>query len=166
MEPIDPTVIILVLGVFLGSIGGVLGLKWLSLQANTPERARELIERKKEEVDELKKEVNYWRGKASKNKQALQVDGNYDLDDDNDLVSLAKSIMPGIVDLLPKDAQKHVSTLLSNPDFLPLLGEIYEKFPKESKQLLSGFLKNTKSSSGQEAESSTNQKALFDAGGA
>ena len=162
----ETNLVILVMTLFGGCILTVLALKWLSIQEKSPERQKDKVERLEEEIELLQKEINKYRVRATRAQQKFQVEGDYDLDDSNDLSSLAKSIAPGIIDLLPKEAQTHARSLLSNPDLIPLLGEIYEKFPKESKQLLSGFLKNSKSSSGQEDQSSPNQAILFDQGGA
>lgn len=155
---IETNLVILILGALLGCLGAGFGVKWIGLQANTPERAKQTVERMKEDIDGLKKEINYWRGKVSKNRQSLQTEDQYDLSNDSDIVSLAKSVLPGILDFLPKDVQKGAKKLLENPDLIELLNDIYKKHPKEIQSLMGGFLKkDSRSTFSDTSESQTRQ---------
>ena len=143
----------------LAALGGILGVYWGWLRGHSSDFY-------KKKTDEQAKEINYWRGRVSKSTQMLKVDGDFDLSDESDIVSLAKSVAPGLVDLLPKDVQDKARSLLNNPDMINLFSEIYKQHPKEIQSLLGGFLKKgaiTSSSNTPELEA---QEALQQSGGA
>lgn len=157
--------VILVLGTLVTIAGGSIGVKLVSNRHMTPDYIQDKMTNLKEDYNDLKKENHYLRGKVSQVRQKFKVDDDYDLDNDNDLVSLAKSVLPSISEFLPKDVQKHVTTFLSNPDVVELISEVYKKHPKEIKQLMGGFLKKgSGTSSSDQGELET--KALQEAGGA
>lgn len=114
----------------------------------------EKLKTMREDFEGVQKELGYWRGKVHQQRQKFKVDGDYNLDDDSDVVSLAKSILPGFLDFLPKDVQDKAKGLLNNPDVIELFNEIYKKHPKEIKNLFGGFLKkgSIESASSKEAE--------------
>jgi len=138
---IDTNLTILLLGSLLAIIGGLGWGKWLALRGTSPDVLNEKIKR-------IQEEANHYRGIVSQQRGEFKIDSHHDINTDDGLVSIANSITPGILDLLPKDVQTQVKGLLNSPDVVDLLHEIYKKHPKEVKELLGGFLKtNGKSSS-------------------
>lgn len=143
----------------LAGLGGILGVYWGHIKGHGTDFY-------KKKAEELSKEINYWRGRASKHTQNLKVDGDYDLSDESDIVSLAKSVAPGLVDMLPKDVQDKARSLLNNPDMITLFSEIYKQHPKEIQSLLGGFLKKGAISSSGNTPELEAEAALQQAGGA
>jgi len=119
------------------------------MRSNDPNFIHSKEERLKEDNDELKKEVSYWRSKTHQKRGELKVEGDYNIDDDTSLVSLAKSVLPGIVDLFPPDTQVKLKGLISNPDLIDLAHEFYKSDPAGIKNLLSTFIKNSKAGNNQ-----------------
>jgi len=142
MDYITATVILL--PVILGLIiGGKLVNTWLKTKENPleTESLKEIAENYDDDVKILKSEVSHWRGKFNSQIHKVKVDGDYNLDDDDSLVSLAKSILPEVSKLLPESAKPYIDNLLKNPDMLDILASIHKKFPSETKQILGTFVK-------------------------
>lgn len=151
---LDTNVVILVLGTLVSVIGGTIGVKLVSTRHQTPEYQLEKLKNLQGDYDDIKKENRYLRGKVSQVRQKFQVDDNFDLDNDSDIVSLAKSILPNVIDFLPKDVQKQAAGFLSNPDIIELANELYKKHPEEVKKFLGGFLKKSSSQNSSNSEES------------
>lgn len=142
MDNLTATVILV--PVILGLIiGGKLVHTWLRTKENPleTESLKEIAANYDEDVQILKKEVSHWRSKFNSQIHKVKVDGDYNLDDDDSLVSLAKSILPEVSNLLPESAKPYIDNLLKNPDMLDILAEIHKKFPSETKQILGTFVK-------------------------
>jgi len=131
---IDTNVTILVLGSLMAIIGGIGWGKWLSVRGGDPSIADEKIK-------SYKDQAAYWRGVVGQSRAKFKVDGDYNLDNPNDVVSLTNNITPGLLEILPKDVQDKAKGLLKNPDVIDLLQEIYKQYPGEIKELLGGFMK-------------------------
>jgi len=146
MDYITATVILV--PVILGLIiGGKLVNTWLKTKENPLEieTLKEITDNYDDDVKILKSEVSHWRGKFNSQIHKIKVDGDYNLDNDDSLVSLAKSILPSISTVLPEAAKPYIDNLLKNPDMIDILAEIHKKFPSETKQILGTFVKtNTK----------------------
>jgi len=152
---IDLTIITVVS--IIGVVGLVFGGIWANLKKNDPHLFKDKENSYKETVTFLRAENNRLNGTISKQRQKFQTDDNYDLNDEGDLASLAKSLLPQFVEFLPQDVQKHAKGLLSNPDVVDLLEEIHKRFPKETKALFSGFIKGGKSTQPSSTPELTNQ---------
>ena len=151
----------------LGVVAVVLGLKWGSLRQYDPNLFKGREKTYKERIEELGIEVKRLNGTIHKQKQKFQVDGEYDLDNQGDLASLAKSILPNILEFLPQNVQQQAKGLLTNPDLIDLLEEIHKQFPKETKSLLAGFIKGgAKSPGSQTPQLEAGQTIKFDPRGA
>lgn len=138
------TAIVILVPLILGlSIGGKLANTWIKTKENPleTESLKEIAANYDEDVQVLKKEVSYWRGKFNSQVHKIKVDGNYNLDDDDSLVSLAKSILPEVSNLLPESAKPYIDNLLKNDDMLDILASIHKKFPSETKKILGAFVK-------------------------
>jgi len=131
---IDTNLTFLILGSLMTIVGGLGWGKWLSLRGSSTEVVNDKIQR-------LQEEANHYRGIVSQQRGEFKIDSTHDVNTDDGLVSIANSVTPGILDLLPKDVQTQVKGLLNSPDVVDLLHEIYKKHPKEVKELLGGFLK-------------------------
>jgi len=138
------TAIVILVPMILGLIiGGKLVNTWLRTKENPleTESLKEIAENYDNDVQVLKKEVSHWRGKFNSQIHKVKVDGDYNLDDDDSLVSLAKSILPEVSNLLPESAKPYIDNLLKNPDMLDILASIHQKFPSETKKILGAFVK-------------------------
>jgi len=138
------TAIVILIPMILGLIiGGKLVNTWLKTKENPleTESLKEIAENYDGDVKILKGEVSHWRGKYNSQIHKIKVDGDYNLDNDDSLVSLAKSILPSISSVLPEAAKPYIDNLLKNPDMLDILAEIHKKFPSETKQILGTFVK-------------------------
>jgi len=135
--------------VIVGIFGVIIARYWSKIRNDDPTFIHAKEERLKSDNDELKKENNYWRGKANQKRGDVKIEGDFNMDDDNSIVSLAKSVLPGVIDLFPEDIQKHAKGLLTNPDLIDLAHEFYKTDPAGVKSLLNSFLKNRKTDSGQ-----------------
>lgn len=129
-------------------IGGLGWGKWLTLRGRDPDVLNDKITR-------LQEETNHYRGIVSQQRGEFKIDSPSNINNIDDITSVANSVTPGILDLLPKDVQTQVKGLLSNPDVIDLLHEIYKAHPKEVNQLFGGFLKNK--TEGSQTELTVNQ---------
>jgi len=138
------TAVVILIPVILGlTIGGKLVNTWLKTKENPleTESLKEIADNYDQDVKILKSEVSHWRGKFNSQVHKVKVDGEYNLDDDDSLVSLAKSILPEVSNLLPESAKPYIDNLLKNPDMLDILASIHKKFPNETKKILGTFVK-------------------------
>jgi len=149
------TAVVILVPMILGLIiGGKLVNTWLKTKENPleTESLKEIAANYDDDVKILKSEVSHWRGKFNSQVHKVKVDGEYNLDDDDSLVSLAKSILPEVSNLLPENAKPYIDNLLKNPDMLDILASIHKKFPSETKQILGAFVKtNSKTTKPDEA---------------
>jgi len=149
------TAIVILVPMVLGlTIGGKLVNNWLKTRNNPVEieSLNEIASNYDEDVKILKSEVSHWRSKFNSQIHKVKVDGDYNLDDDDSLVSLAKSILPEVSKLLPESAKPYIDNLLKNPDMLDILASIHKKFPSETKKILGTFVKtNSKGTKPDEA---------------
>ncbi len=125
-------------------ISGALGLKWMQIRQHSPETEdlKEIVENYDNDVKVLKSEISHWRGKFNSKMHKVKVDGEYDVDDDASLISLAKSVLPAVSDMLPDNIKPKVESFLNKPEIIDILAEIHKKFPKETKDILGAFIKN------------------------
>jgi len=138
------TALVILIPMILGLIiGGKLVHTWLKTKENPleTESLKEIASNYDDDVKILKSEVSHWRSKFNSQIHKVKVDGDYNLDDDDSLVSLAKSILPEVSNLLPENAKPYIDNLLKNPDMIDILAEIHKKFPSETKQILGAFVK-------------------------
>jgi len=138
------TAIVILVPIILGLvIGGKLVHTWLRTKENPleTESLTEIAENYDKDVQILKKEIGYWRGKFNSQVHKVKVDFDGDIDNDDSLVSLAKSILPEVSNMLPESAKPYIDNLLKNPDMLDILASIHQKFPSETKQILGAFVK-------------------------
>jgi len=138
------TAVVILVPMILGLIiGGKLVNTWLKTKENPleTESLKEIADNYDQDVKILKSEVSHWRGKFNSQVHKVKVDGDYNLDDDDSLVSLAKSILPEVSNLLPESAKPYIDNLLKNPDMLDILASIHKKFPNETKKILGTFVK-------------------------
>jgi len=103
---------------------------------------------------ELKKELTRWRGKVGKNFQDLQVEGEFDLTEKNDLASIARVVLPNILDMLPPDIATKAKGFLDNPELIEMGLKLYEKHPEDVKLLLGKFTKGIKGKSSSKGSNS------------
>lgn len=141
MEHVVFDITIIAVVSIIGISGIVLGFIWSGLKKNDPNFYKAKEETLKEQVEYFRDEIHRLNGTISKQRQKFQTDGEYNLDDQGDLASLAKSLLPQFVEFLPQNVQTHAKGLLNNPEVVDLLEEIHKRFPKEVKSLFSGFLK-------------------------
>lgn len=130
----------------LGISGVVLGLIVLSLKKSDPNFHKAKEETLSEQIEFYRAEVHRLNGSISQQRKKFTTDADYDLDDKTDLASLAKSLLPQIVEFLPQSVQDAAKGLLTKPEVVDLLVEIHRQFPNEIKSLFSGFLKGNKPS--------------------
>jgi len=136
---IDVTIISVI--ATLGIVGVILGLIWSNSRKNDPQFWKDKDQDTKNQIKYYRDEVHRLNGSISKQRQQFQVDGEYNLDDKGDLASLAKSLLPEIVNFLPQSVQQQAKGLLNKPEIIDLLEEVHRQFPNEIKSLLGGFLK-------------------------
>jgi len=137
LENITP----LVIGSLTVLIGGFMGLKWVQYRALDGKYVKSRVEQYKQLADESKKEMQKVKGKLSQKFQDIQVEGDYDLSQKSDLGSLAKQVLPSILQALPPDIQKQAKGFLNNPEMVDMALGLYEKHPEEIKNLLARFIK-------------------------
>jgi len=118
-----------------------MGLKWTQYRALDSKYVKTRVDQYKQLADESKKEMQKVKGKLSQNFQDIQVEGKYDLDSKGDLGSLAKQVLPSILQVLPADIQKQAKGFLNNPEMIDMAIGLYEKHPEEVKNLLARFVK-------------------------
>jgi len=139
---IDVTIVSIV--GMLAVSGVVLGLIWGNNRKNDPNFHKAKEETMQNQIKWYRDEVHRLNGSISKQRQKFQTDGEYNLDNDGDLASLAKSLLPQIVEFLPQSVQDHAKGLLNKPEVVDLLVEVHKQFPNEIKSLFSGFIKGNK----------------------
>ena len=132
---------IMVIGCFTVIIGGLIGLKWTQIRAMDQKYVKARIDQYKTSAEESKKEMQKVKGKLSQQFQDIQVEGNYDLASKSDLGSLAKQVLPSLLQTLPPDIQKQAKGFLNNPEMIDMAIGLYEKHPEEVKSLLARFVK-------------------------
>jgi len=151
---------ILVLG------GVILGLFWGNLRKTSPALMQAKETSYNETIQFLRSENNRLNGSISRQKQKFQVDGDYDLNEKSDVASLAKSVLPAIIDFLPENVQTVARSLLNDKGIIDLLDGFYKDHPEDIQRLLGGFLKGgTKKESSDKAQSET-PAVVFDPAGA
>jgi len=157
------TAIVILVPMILGLIiGGKLVHTWLRTKENPleTESLKEIASNYDDDVKILKSEVSHWRSKFNSQVHKVKVDGEYNLDDDDSLVSLAKSILPEVSNLLPESAKPYIDNLLKNPDMLDILASIHQKFPSETKKILGAFVKTNNKGTKPDAAVEDNQLKL------
>ena len=140
-DPFLEWLTLLVIGSFVVLLGGFMGLKWTQLRAMDQKYVKARIDQYKTSAEDSKKEMQKVKGKLSQSFQDLQVEGNYDMANKSDLGSLAKQILPSILQTLPPDIQKQAKGFLNNPEMIDMAIGLYEKHPEEVKNLLARFVK-------------------------
>jgi len=130
-----------------------MGLKWTQYRALDGKYVKQRVEQYKQLADDSKKEMQKVKGKLAQSFQDLQVEGNYDLKNTSDLGSLAKQILPSILQTLPPDIQKQAKGFLNNPEMIDMAIGLYEKHPEEIRNLLARFVKK----GGSKASNDTDQ---------
>jgi len=140
-DPFLEWLALLVIGSFVVLLGGFIGLKWTQIRAMDQKYVKARIDQYKVSAEESKKEMQKVKGKLSQQFQDIQVEGNFDLSNKSDLGSLAKEVLPSILQALPPDIQKQAKGFLNNPEMVDMAIGLYEKHPEEIKRLLARFIK-------------------------
>ena len=143
----------LVIGSLTVLLGGFMGLKYTQYRALDSKYVKTRVDQYKQLADDSKREMQKVKGKLSQSFQDIQVEGKYNLDDQSDLGSLAKQVLPSLLQALPADMQKQAKGFLNNPEMIDMAIGLYEKHPEEVKKLLARFVKK----SGTKASNDTNQ---------
>ena len=145
----------LVIGSLTILLGGFMGLKYTQYRALDSKYVKTRVDQYKQLADESKREMQKVKGKLSQSFQDIQVEGNYNLADKGDIGSLAKQVLPSLLQVLPADIQKQAKGFLNNPEMIDMAIGLYEKHPEEIKNLLARFIKKGGSkASNKEGESS------------
>jgi len=131
----------LVIGSMTVLLGGFMGLKWTQYRALDGKYVKQRVTQYKELADESKREMQKVKGKLSQNFQNIQVEGDYDLNNSSDLGTLAKQVLPSLLQTLPSDIQKQAKGFLNNPEMIDMAIGLYKKHPEEIKNLLARFVK-------------------------
>jgi len=134
--------------------GGLMGIQVMKLRTLDKKVVKDRISMYEEQIKELKKELTRWRGKVGKNFQDLQVEGEFDLTEKNDLASIARVVLPNILDMLPPDIATKAKGFLDNPELIEMGLKLYEKHPEDVKLLLGKFTKGIKGKSGSKSPNS------------
>jgi len=121
--------------------GGFMGIQVMKMRTLDKKVVKDRISMYEEQIKELKKELTRWRGKVGKNFQDLQVEGEYNLDETSDLASIAKMVLPNILDILPPEIAVKAKGFLDNPELIDMGLKLYEKHPEDIKMLLGKFIK-------------------------
>jgi len=148
-------------------IGGKLVHNWLVIRINPleTENLNEIVANYDNDVKILKSEINHWRGKYNSQMHKVKVDFDGSVDNDDSLVSLAKSILPAISEMLPDKIKPHVEQFLKKPEIIDILAEVHKKFPEDTKKILSGFIKNNgKSNTNDDTTKEDENKMLIEQG--
>lgn len=165
VEYVYDLTIVIVTGI-LAIVGIVLGLFWGNLRKTDPSLMQAKESSYNETIQFLRSENNRLNGSINRQKQKFQVEGDYDLTQKSDVASLAKSVLPAIVDFLPENVQTVARSLLNDQGIIDLLDSFYKDHPEDIKRLLGGFLKGgTKKESSSAAQSET-PAIQFDPAGA
>jgi len=134
--------------------GGFMGIQVMKLRTLDKKVVKDRISMYEEQIKELKKELTRWRGKVGKNFQDLQVEGDFDLSEKSDLASIAKLVLPNILDILPPDIATKAKGFLDNPELIEMGLKLYEKHPEDVKLLLGKFTKGIKGNKGTKSPNS------------
>lgn len=129
------------MGIFVMAIGGFLGMQWIKFRSLDANYVNTKISQAKEMMEEYKKDAQHWRGKYGKKVEGLQVEGDYDLNNDSDIGALAKMVLPNLLEFLPSDIAKKAKGFLDNPELIDMGIELYKKHPDEIKSILGKFVK-------------------------
>jgi len=121
--------------------GGFMGIQVMKMRTLDKKVVKDRISMYEEQIKELKKELTRWRGKVGKNFQDLQVEGDYNLNETSDLASIAKMVLPNILDILPPEIAVKAKGFLDNPELIDMGLKLYEKHPEDVKLLLGKFIK-------------------------
>jgi len=140
-DPFIELIIILVMGTIMVGMGGVIGLRWVSMHSLDRKFVNNKVNQYKELADEYKKEASRWRGKASKNFQNMQVEGDYDLTSADGIGDVVKTLLPNLLSILPPEIQSKAKGLLDNPAILEMAVKLYKDNPDVIKSLLAKFVK-------------------------
>jgi len=158
---IDPLVeyvydltIVIVTGI-LAVVGVVLGLFWGNLRKTDPTLMQAKESSYHDTIEYLRSENNRLNGSINRQKQKFQVEGKYDLTEKSDVASLAKSVLPAIIDFLPENVQKVARSLLNDQGIIDLLDGFYKDHPEDIQRLLGGFLKGGTKEGSKKTESET-----------
>jgi len=165
VEYVYDLTVILVTGI-LAITGVILGLFWGNLHKTNPSLMQAKETSYNETIQFLRSENNRLNGSINRQKQKFQVEGDYDLNEKSDVASLAKSVLPAIVDFLPENVQKVARSLLNDQGIIDLLDSFYKDHPDEIKSLLGGFLKGGSKKSNSETTQSETPAIQFDPSGA
>jgi len=162
------TAIVILVPMVLGLIiGGKLVFTWIKTRVELPETESltEIVANYDKDVQILKSEINHWRSKYNSQMHKVKVDFDGSIDNDDSLVSLAKSILPAISEMLPDKIKPHVEQFLKKPEIIDILAEVHKKFPEDTKKILSGFIKNNgRASSNDDTSKSDENKMLIEQG--
>jgi len=165
VEYVYDLTIVIVTGI-LASVGIILGLFWGNLRKTDPTLMQAKEHSYSETIQYLRSENNRLNGSISRQKQKFQVEGDYDLTQKSDVASLAKSVLPAIVDFLPENVQKVARSLLNDQGIIDLLDSFYKDHPKEIESLLGGFLKGGAKKESSDKAQSEAPAVQFDPAGA
>lgn len=120
-----------------------MGLQWTKYRALDEHYVKEKVKYYSDLYTEAKDEAKHWRGKWNQRKQDVQIEGDYDVTNPDDLSSVAKLVLPEIMHLLPEAVQKHAKGFLANPEMIDMVAKLYEKHPEECQRLITGFIKKS-----------------------
>lgn len=153
MEHLFEQIFILGIAFIVVVTGGFMGIQVMKLRTLDKNVVKSRIMMYEEQIKELKKELTRWRGKVGKNFQDIQVEGDYNLNETSDLASIAKMVLPNILDILPPEIAVKAKGFLDNPELIDMGLKLYEKHPEDIKMLLGKFIKK---GSGKSASKSPN----------
>jgi len=157
--------IVIVTGI-LSIVGVVLGLFWGNLRKTDPSLMQAKENSYNETIQFLRGENNRLNGSINRQKQKFQVEGEYDLNEKSDVASLAKSVLPAIIDFLPENVQTVARSLLNDQGIIDLLDGFYKEHPEDIQRLLGGFLKGGQKEKGGSPAQLEAPKTQFQSGGA
>lgn len=147
--------------------------KWLKLRSLAPDivEKQQLLRDKyvndlEEDIVYQEKKSNQWKGKYYNNRDKVQVEGNYDLSNDDGVASIIKQILPAITEILPAEVGKKLKGLLDNPEIVDAGLKLYKEHPEEIKSLLNAFVKKTRQTSGSNSKTVNSEITVFDKSGA
>ena len=147
----DPNLALTIVGTVIAAIGGIVGYKWVTTRGMDQKVLGKKIKIYEDVLNEYENELKHWKGKYNQSKQIEKVDGDYDLDNQSDVASLAKLVLPNILDLLPQDLKIKAQGFLDNPELVDMAVKLYEKHPDEVKGLLAKFIKKRGTADGGQA---------------
>jgi len=141
MEHLFEQIFILGIAFIVVVTGGFMGIQVMKLRTLDKNVVKSRIMMYEEQIKELKKELTRWRGKVGKNFQDMQIEGDYNLNETSDLASIAKMVLPNILDILPPEIAIKAKGFLDNPELIDMGLKLYEKHPEDIKMLLGKFIK-------------------------